>query len=169
VSTFVSVGNAKQPFLRLLNAVVDNLSVLPAPVLMQTGAAAGFNAEGCRCIDFMAMEAFATQIHSADLVILHGGAGSLLHAVSAGKVPVVMPRLAAYQEHIDDHQVEFTHELEQLGKIVVCQDSAQLAEAAQQALQKQALLATRQQATSEVPMVGLIRQLLQQHAVELQQ
>jgi UDP-N-acetylglucosamine--N-acetylmuramyl-(pentapeptide) pyrophosphoryl-undecaprenol N-acetylglucosamine transferase len=37
-------------------------------------------------------------------VVAHAGTGSLVGALEAGKLPVLVPRRAARGEHVDDHQ-----------------------------------------------------------------
>ena len=51
----------------------------------------------------------------------HAGVGSILTAIEHGKPVIAVPRRKKYGEHIDDHQLEITRELEKEGKItVVC-------------------------------------------------
>lgn len=45
-------------------------------------------------------------ISAADLVIAHAGIGSALAALDATSCPVLLPRRAAFGEHVDDHQVD---------------------------------------------------------------
>jgi UDP-N-acetylglucosamine--N-acetylmuramyl-(pentapeptide) pyrophosphoryl-undecaprenol N-acetylglucosamine transferase len=40
----------------------------------------------------------------ADVVIAHAGVGSTLNALAAGRRPLLVPREAAFGEHVDDHQ-----------------------------------------------------------------
>ena len=164
MSTFVSVGNATQPFRRLLDAACAVAARLPQPVTIQHGAATAFRCATCETTAFLDMEAYGRRVSEASLLILHAGAGSVIHAIRAGKVPVVMPRRARFGEHIDDHQVEFARELERLGRIVLCDDAAQLDAAAACALarQREAI------AVPEVPvLVGEIRELIRQHAQDI--
>jgi UDP-N-acetylglucosamine transferase subunit ALG13 len=46
-------------------------------------------------------------IRAARVVITHGGPGSIMAVLAAGKAPVVVPRDPRYGEHVDDHQVRF--------------------------------------------------------------
>lgn len=127
MSTFVSVGNAVQPFDRLLDAVaaLARDGHLSMPVSVQYGSAK-FSCDACRSVAFLDMEQFAAHIRDATVVILHGGAGSIIHACQAGKVPIVMPRLSKFGEHVDDHQLEFVCELDRLGKVVMVGDQQEL-------------------------------------------
>ena len=136
VTTFVSVGNATQPFDRLIEAVLRIASTLPQPVVVQHGNSP-LQCTGCIPRPFMEMAEFSQQVETADLLILHAGAGSVIHAIQAGKVPVVMPRRAKYGEHVDDHQWEFAIALAEMGKIVVAEEPDQLADAVRRAIVQQ--------------------------------
>lgn len=48
---------------------------------------------------------------AADVVIAHSGTGSALTALEVGKTPLLVPRLARYGEHVDDHQLQIAAEL----------------------------------------------------------
>jgi beta-1,4-N-acetylglucosaminyltransferase len=160
LSTFVSVGNATQPFHRLLGAVCELAHQLPQPVFVQYGSAQDFSCPSCNAVAFVDMQAFERQVAEAELLILHAGAGSLIHAVTAGKVPVIMPRRAHLGEHVDDHQLEFARELAAVGKVVMCEDASKLVDAVAEALKSQ-----RQNlnAAGEPALVGMIRAVLHGH------
>jgi UDP-N-acetylglucosamine--N-acetylmuramyl-(pentapeptide) pyrophosphoryl-undecaprenol N-acetylglucosamine transferase len=49
---------------------------------------------------------FAAETRSADVVITHAGVGSVIGLIESGIFPVVVPRRAAHDEHVDDHQQE---------------------------------------------------------------
>lgn len=54
-------------------------------------------------------------VRDADVVVCHSGIGSALDVLDAGKLPVMVPRRAARDEHVDDHQVLIAQELHQRG------------------------------------------------------
>jgi UDP-N-acetylglucosamine transferase subunit ALG13 len=54
---------------------------------------------------------------TADLVVTHAGVGSILCARRAGHRPIVVPRYRELGEHVDDHQVELTRALSELGEV----------------------------------------------------
>jgi UDP-N-acetylglucosamine transferase subunit ALG13 len=128
MTTFVSVGNATQPFGRLLAAVEAIAASLPQPVIVQSGRNE-FSSTLCEVRPFLSMVEFAEQVESADLLIFHAGAGSIIHAAQAGKVPVVMPRRAGRGEIIDDHQVELAAALSRAGKVILASEASDLAAA----------------------------------------
>jgi len=62
-------------------------------------------------------------IRAARVVVTHGGSGCIMQALRAGSLPVVVPRLARFGEHVDDHQLQLASRLERAGKVVVWRDS----------------------------------------------
>ena len=64
----------------------------------------------------------------ADVMICHGGPGSIADAWARGLVPIVVPRLRRFGEVVDDHQVDFCRKLAGLGRIRLAQAPDALAE-----------------------------------------
>lgn len=54
-------------------------------------------------------------VREADVVIAHAGTGSAMTAFEQGKFPILVPRLARYGEHVDDHQIQIAREMERRG------------------------------------------------------
>lgn len=57
-------------------------------------------------------------VRKADIVITHGGPGSIFHPLQYGKIPIVVPRNPEFNEHVDDHQILFAKRLENNKKIL---------------------------------------------------
>lgn len=104
---FVTVGTQNFNFTRLLNAVEEAVKkdVIREKVIAQIGHNK-FDSEYFTCIPFLKKEEFNKHISRARFVISHGGTGSLISALKLEKKIIVAPRLARYDEHIDDHQLE---------------------------------------------------------------
>jgi len=136
---FVTVGNATQPFRRLLEAV-DALSGQGAlrgdTVFMQTGHNAPFKPLHSQVEAFLPMAACLNRLKEARLIISHGGCGTLLQAIGLGKTPVVMPRLARYHEHVNDHQLQLVRALAEEGRIVPAYEVSDLPRAIEEAWQR---------------------------------
>ena len=47
-------------------------------------------------------------MRGADVVITHGGPGTISAARAAGHVPLILPRDPSHGEHVDDHQMRFS-------------------------------------------------------------
>jgi UDP-N-acetylglucosamine transferase subunit ALG13 len=166
LSTFVSLGNALQPFARLLEAIDRLAPRLPQPVIVQHGHTP-FHNGACRPVPFLGMNEFIGHIHDADLLIMHAGAGSIMHAVEAGKVPVVMPRRAAFGEHVNDHQVEFAQALADAGKVVMANTPDDLAHAVEEAMARQKLAQTKHGSAGEgsmPPLTLMVERVLSDYA-----
>lgn len=160
MSTFVAVGNATQPFDRMLKEVAAIVGDLPQPVVVQRGSSR-IELADCKVVDFLEMDAFERLVGEAELVIVHAGAGSAIQAIQAGRIPVVMPRRAELGEHVDDHQLEFAHELAQLGKAVVATNTLELQQAIGKALEMQR---AKGAGASPPPLVALVRERLEAYA-----
>ena len=160
MSTFVSVGNAKQPFRRLLDAVARLAPRLPQPVIVQHGHTP-FACEHCQAVAFLGMGEFARRVAEAELLILHAGAGSVIHAIEAAKRPVVMPRRADLGEHVNNHQLEFARVLGETGRVVVVETPERLEAAIAEALvAANSAGAAPLAAQGELRMVKLVREAL---------
>jgi UDP-N-acetylglucosamine transferase subunit ALG13 len=168
LSTFVSVGNAHQPFGRLLEAVRRVAARLPQPVVVQHGYTP-FDDSVCSRVPFLGMEEFIRHVRDAELLIMHAGAGSVIHAVGAGKIPVIMPRHTAHGEHVNDHQVEFAQALAATGKVVAVENPDDLERAVEEAMTRQRQLSNRDggHKDSAPPLVGLVDRLLSDYARDL--
>lgn len=109
----VTVGSLAFGFRRLL----EPLAALLGPqthVLWQTGGT-DVTGLGIRTDPFVPAHALRDAIRDADLVIAHGGVGSALMALEAGRCPVLVPRSHAAGEHVDDHQRFIAEELARRG------------------------------------------------------
>ncbi len=158
--TFVTVGNATDGFRRLLNAVEGLAAAdrLPVPVVIQSGHNPGYQPRHATTRPFMSMEEFEDHVGRARVVISHAGAGTVLQALAAGKVPVVMPRRARYGELIDDHQAEFAECLAGAGRVILAWEPADLAAAVEAALARR----TRPAAGASDRLVHVVRESLEQ-------
>ena len=115
---------------------VDNLvanGTIAEPVFMQTGYST-FEPVHCAWSKFVPATDMARYMHEADLVVTHGGPSSFIEAMSAGKVPVVVPRYERFGEHVNDHQEAFVRLVSaRKGGIVPVFDIACLASAIEEA------------------------------------
>ncbi len=109
----------------------------------------------------MEMKQFGIRMEEAELLIMHAGAGSVIHAVQAGKTPVVMPRRVKYDEIVDDHQLEFAQALAQAGKVVLALEPADLEQAIADALARQS---DSHAPPTSPQMVRLVEERLQDYA-----
>jgi UDP-N-acetylglucosamine--N-acetylmuramyl-(pentapeptide) pyrophosphoryl-undecaprenol N-acetylglucosamine transferase len=119
---FVSVGTLHFPFDRLMAALhelpLEQLVVQHGPAEPPRGVR--------EAASFMPLDEMLARIEAADAVVTHAGVGSIYHATHAGHVPVVVPRLERFGEHVDDHQLELARLLAAEGKVIAVTDVAEL-------------------------------------------
>ncbi len=120
---FVTVGTQKFPFDRLLKKV-DRLvkeRVITEEVFIQAGTA-DYIPACCHYQAFYDRKQFGEMIEACDILITHGGAGTIIDAVKRRKKTIVVPRLAKYGEHVDDHQLELPLKLHEMNLVYTCRD-----------------------------------------------
>ncbi len=104
------------PFDRL----IERLEVLlpdDADVLWQIGAVSKRDLSG-RVVQAMPSNELEQEIQAADLIVAHAGCGSVLTSLRSGKCPIVVPRRAAFNEHVDDHQTDIAEGLARTGLVL---------------------------------------------------
>ncbi len=135
---FVTVGSQKFQFDRLLKAV-DELAangVIEEEVFAQSGACE-YIPQHYACQQFLDRDEFALKMEQCDLVITHGGTGTIISALKNGKKVVAVPRLANYGEHVDDHQIQLITQFSRNNLICECMDLGKLDEAINEAYERQ--------------------------------
>lgn len=123
----VVLGTQDKPFTRLLNALETqvNAGLIQDELIVQSGLT-HFESQKMKCFDLLPMEEFERLMEQADCIITHGGVGTILNAVKKGKKVLACPRLAKYQEHGNDHQLQLCNEFEKKGYVLVCEEFDEL-------------------------------------------
>ena len=117
---FVTVGTHEQPFNRLVKAV-DELKrdgIITEDVIMQTGFST---------YELIPYQQMIKNVEDARIVITHGGPASFIMPLQIGKTPIVVPRQHRFDEHVNDHQMEFVRNVaERMGTIIPVEDISML-------------------------------------------
>ena len=114
MSIFVTVGNSKKIFPRLLNELEKLKLYLNVPVVIQHGHTMCNFAE-FTCYPFLDERCYLKFIERSDLIISHAGAGSIISALKFKKNLILVPRQLKFDEHINDHQLELAKFVEENG------------------------------------------------------
>jgi beta-1,4-N-acetylglucosaminyltransferase len=117
----VTVGMHSQPFDRLVRAADELGAIVDEPVVIQRGASRR-KTTSSTSFDFTDEAGMAAWISRASVVVAHGGAGSILEVLNAGKPLVLVPRLKRFGECLDDHQLELVSALAEEGRAVAVLD-----------------------------------------------
>lgn len=131
---FVTVGTQDVPFDRLLKAVDKQIKNgnIKEEVIVQCGKTK-FKSKNMKFISFLEMEEFNKLIKKANLIICHGGVGSILDGLKNNKIVIACPRLQKYKEHTNDHQLEIINKFSNDGYIIPLKDPNKLDMALKQA------------------------------------
>ena len=125
---FVTVGTHEQPFNRLVE-YMDKWSMNhDEEVVIQTGFST-YEPKHCQWSKLYPYKTMIEMVDRARIVITHGGPSSFIMPLQIGKVPIVVPRKHEFDEHVNDHQVDFCRKVaERQGNIIVVEDVQKLAD-----------------------------------------
>lgn len=139
---FATVG-ATLPFERLVSSVAELKARggLPENVIVQTGVGAP-QPQGVTAVETLPFDKIQELLTDADIVVCHGGTGSLITALRKGCRVIAFPRLLEKGEHYDNHQAEITSAFAARGLIEVANDADELAQALERIRSRPPVLAT---------------------------
>ena len=125
---FVTVGTHEQPFNRLIEYMDKWAKENDEQVIIQIGFST-YEPKYCEWSKMYPYEKIEKIVDEARIVITHGGPSSFIRPLVIGKIPIVVPRKAEFNEHVNNHQVDFSHEIEERqGNIIVVDDVDKLGE-----------------------------------------
>lgn len=125
---FVTVGTHEQPFNRLVKAIDDlkRDGIITEEVIIQTGFST-YEPQYCKWEKLIPYSQMIKNVEAARIVITHGGPASFIMPLQIGKIPIVVPRQHQFNEHVNDHQVEFARNVaERMGTIIPVEDISKL-------------------------------------------
>lgn len=128
---FVTVGTHEQPFDRLIKEIdrLKEQGLLSEEVVIQTGYS-NYVPKNCIFNQFYAYDEMQELMEKATIVITHGGPASFMKVISLNKIPIVVPRLLEYDEHVNNHQLDFVNKvIEKNYPIVVVEEIHHLSDA----------------------------------------
>lgn len=130
----ILLGTQDAPFPRIITTTQQALQQLEwqEEVIVQAGHTVyDTSRTDWHVTDFLSPTEFENAIMQADVVICHGGAGTMLTAMKNGKQVIVMARKLEFSEHNNDHQAELAMKLASEGYL----QNVQTVEEMQTALQ----------------------------------
>jgi len=115
----VLLGTQNNSFYRLLEEIESNIKdgTITEEVIVQTGFTK-YKSENMRIFDMIPSDKYENYIKEANLIITHGGAGSIIQSIRLGKKVIAVPRLQKYGEHVNDHQIEIIKAFSNRGYII---------------------------------------------------
>ena len=115
----VLLGTQNNSFHRLLEEIEKNIKdgIIKDEIIVQAGYTK-FQSHRMRIIDLMSKEQLEKFQDEADLIITHGGVGSIISSVEKGKKVIAVPRMHEYGEHVNNHQKEIVKDFNDKGYII---------------------------------------------------
>lgn len=109
---FVTVGTHEQSFERLVKEIdeLKGSGVINEEVIIQKGYT-DYQPKNCAAHKLIGYEDMQKYLEEARIIITHGGPASFIAPLTIGKVPIVVPRQKEFDEHVNNHQLEFVEQV----------------------------------------------------------
>ncbi len=104
----VTLGTQDKKFYRLLEAIQEQIDKnnIKDKVIVQAGYSSDFKSADMEIFDLMPMDDFEKIIAECDILITHGGVGSIISGLKQKKIVIAAARLKEYGEHTNNHQLQ---------------------------------------------------------------
>ena len=125
---FVTVGTHEQQFNRLLKCMekIKNNFLHSEEIIIQMGYS-DFTPSNCKNFKMLSYIEMEKYVKEARIVITHGGPASFMLPLREGKIPIVVPRRKEFDEHVNNHQVDFCNRVKEVNNnIIVVNDIEEL-------------------------------------------
>jgi UDP-N-acetylglucosamine transferase subunit ALG13 len=124
-SVVASVGTYHHPFDRFVQWLEPWTTQNHADVVFQHGSTRPMQQSDNH--EMLSHQELLEHYSSADAIVLQGGAGGVMDARKAGRIPIVVPRIPVDHEVVDNHQVVLCRRLADLGLVHVAESADELA------------------------------------------
>ncbi len=116
----ITLGTQDKKFYRLLEAVQKQLDnkIIKDKVIVQAGCSKDFKTNDMEIFDLIPMDEFDNLIKKCDILITHGGVGSIITGLKNNKKVIAAARLEKYGEHVNDHQLQIIENFTDCGYIL---------------------------------------------------
>ena len=116
----IALGTQDKPFYRLLEAVQKQINndKIKDRVVVQAGCSSDFKSNDMEIFDLIPMDEFDKLIDECDVLITHGGVGTIITGLKNNKKVIAAARLEKYGEHVNDHQLQIIENFSNSGYIL---------------------------------------------------
>lgn len=123
----VTLGTQDKDFSRLLKAVEKQIEKgnIKDKVVAQIGTTK-YKSNLMETFDLIPSDKFNELMSECDILITHGGVGSILAGLKENKKVIAAARLLKYKEHVNDHQLEIIDKFTKSGYILELKDFEKL-------------------------------------------
>ena len=126
----VLLGTQHNEFTRLLQKIEEliDCGMIKEQVIVQAGFTK-YKSEKMKIFDMISKEELEKYMEKANLVITHGGVGSIMMALKNHKKVIAIPRLHEYNEHVNNHQMQIVQKFNEKKYLIGIQNVEDLGEA----------------------------------------
>lgn len=123
----VTLGTQDKKFNRLLDKVEDCIrdGSICEEVIVQAGCSK-YESKNMKIFDVISMNEFDLLIRKCNILITHGGVGSIIAGLKNGKKVIAMARLKKYKESANDHQLQIIDSFSRDGYILKLEEDDNL-------------------------------------------
>lgn len=127
---FAAVGTQKFPMNRLVTELdrIAGEGLTAEEIFVQSGTSA-CQPRHIHHSPYLERTDMDARVADCSILICHAGVGTILMGLKAGKKVIVVPRRAAFGEHVDDHQLEIAQSFARAGYVRAVENIADLADA----------------------------------------
>lgn len=103
----VTLGTQDKEFKRLLDIIEDAIEndIIKEEVVVQAGSTK-YDSKNMKIFDVIPINEFDKLMKKCDILITHGGVGSIITGLKNNKKIIAMARLKIYKESANDHQLQ---------------------------------------------------------------
>ena len=119
----VLLGTQDKGFKRLLDAIQHQVDKgnIKEKIVVQAGCTK-YESKDMEVFDLIPNDELQELQKKANLIITHGGVGTIIECLQKGKKIIVAPRLKKYNEHVNDHQLQIVDTFTDMGYILPLKD-----------------------------------------------
>ncbi len=119
---FISVGTQKFEFNRLFEKIDELIEsgIIQEEVFAQRGNSS-YIPKNYTYADFLEDDVFEEKVKTCDLMITHSGIATIISGLKNHKPIIVVPRLAEYKEHVDNHQLQIAKDFSMKRYVIMCE------------------------------------------------
>ena len=129
----VLLGTQHNEFTRLLEEIKDciNNGFITERVVVQAGFTK-YKTDKMKIFDMISKDILENLVDEANIIITHGGVGSITMVLKKHKKVIAVPRLHEFNEHVNDHQRQIINVFNEKKYLIGIQNVEDLPEALKQ-------------------------------------
>ena len=126
----VMLGTQNNSFHRLLEEIEKLIKSgkIKEKVIVQAGYTK-YQSSNMEIFNLIPQKQLEEYQKEANLIITHGGVGSIISSLKMGKKVIAVPRLHQYGEHVNDHQKQIVKTFDEEGYIIGINEVSELEKA----------------------------------------